>query len=109
MNNNNSNNPKEDKPTSKQQFQLIAKKASFLKRYLWLVFLILIVVIYGYVLLKINGFLSATPSPSTISQNLKASATPVINQNVVNELNNLQNNSVSVQALFNQARSNPFQ
>ncbi len=107
--NNNSTSTKENKPTSKQRLQQIVQKASFLNRNLWLVFLVLIVIIYGYVLFKINGFLSAAPSSSTISQNLKTSPSPVINQNVVNELNNLQNNSVSVQALFNQARTNPFQ
>ncbi|MGH7233938.1 MAG: hypothetical protein ACREF7_00630 [Candidatus Saccharimonadales bacterium] len=100
---------KEEKPQLKQQIQTFIKKGLGLNKYLWLVFIVLIALIYGYVLIKINGFLNTAPSSSAIAKNLKTSDSPVINQNVVNELSQLQNNSVSVQSLFNQTRSNPFQ
>ena len=100
---------KDEKPDIKQQLQSVITKSSKLRKYTWLALIVLVALLYGYVLIKINGFLSATPSSSAIASNLKTSVSPVINQNVVNQLNQLQNNSVSVQALFNQARSNPFQ
>ena len=100
---------KDEKPALKQQLQSVVAKSSGLRKYSWLALLVLIALLYGYVLVKINGFLSATPSSSAVASNLKTSVSPSINQNVVNQLNQLQNNSVSVQALFDQARSNPFQ
>ena len=100
---------KDEKPDIKQQLQSVITKSSKLRKYTWLALIVLVALLYGYVIIKINGFLSATPSSSAIASNLKTSVSPAINQNVVNQLNQLQNNSVSVQALFNQARSNPFQ
>lgn len=100
---------KDEKPDIKQQLQSVIAKGSGLRKYGWLALLILMALLYGYVFLKINSFLNTAPSASAISSNLKTSVSPAINTNVVTELNQLQNNSVSVQALFNQARSNPFQ
>ena len=100
---------KDEKPDIKQRLQSALAKRSGLRKYLWIAPFLLMILLYGYVLIKINGFESAAPSASAIASKLKTSASPAINQTVVNELNQLQNNSVSVQALFNQARSNPFQ
>lgn len=100
---------KDEKPNVKQQLQAVIAKSSGLRKYSWLALIVLVALLYGYVIMKVNSFLSATPSSSAVASNLKTSASPVINQNVVNQLNQLQNNSVSVQALFDQARSNPFQ
>lgn len=100
---------KDEKPDIKQQLQAVIAKSSGLRKYLWLVLICLMALLYAYVLLKTSSFLNAAPSSSAIAHDLKTSVAPAINQKVVNELGQLQNNSVSVQALFNQARSNPFQ
>ncbi len=100
---------KDEKPGIKQQLQSIASKGSGITRYFWIVFICLIAVLYGYVFLKINDFMNTAPTTTQVSNNLKTTTFPTINQDVVNALYTLQNNSVSVQALFNQARSNPFQ
>ena len=100
---------KDEKPDIKQQLQTFIAKSSGLRKYSWLALVVLVALLYGYVLVKINSFTSATPSSSAVASNLKTSVSPAINQNVVNQLSQLQNNSVSVQALFNQTRSNPFQ
>lgn len=76
--------------------------------FLWLILIVFFVVLYGYLLLKINSFSSAKPSVLQISNDYKATTPPAINPSIVKQLNNLQNNSVSVKALFNGARSNPF-
>jgi cell division protein FtsX len=84
-------------------------KLKGLKRYGWVILLLLFLAIYGYMVISINNFASAKPTQSQVTADLKTTPLPVINQNVVNQLENMQNNHVSVKALFNQARQNPFQ
>jgi hypothetical protein len=80
-----------------------------LRRHAVLLFVLLLGVIYGFVLNKINTYSNVQPSSAQISAQVKTLATPQINPSIVNQLQNLKDNSVNVQALFNQARNNPFQ
>lgn len=73
------------------------------------IFVIFICLIYAFVWFKISSLSNAEPSSTQVSSQVKAAAIPHIDKNVVTQLQSLQDNSVSVQALFNQARSNPFQ
>jgi hypothetical protein len=89
----------------KQNLQAVLK----LKKFAWLIILIFFIVIYGYVLLKINDFHNQQPTQSAVSTYLKTTNQPNFNPTVVKRLETLKNNSVNVRALFNQARHNPFQ
>lgn len=100
---------KKTKISGSQALKNLATKLAKLKKFLWLFLLIFFVVIYGYVVIKLDGFVGEQPSSNAISNDLKTAAQPAINPKVVNQLNQLQNNSISVQALFDQGRSNPFQ
>ena len=94
-----------DIKTLKTQVLDISKKVL---RYKVAVFLLFIVLLYGFVWLRINSYNRAQPSTTEVSSQVKAAEILHIDQNVLNQLQTLQNNSVSVQTLFNQARSNPF-
>lgn len=96
---------KENKLSPQQLTAIVSKY----KSHLWVLVLVFFILIYGYALLSIQGFKNEKPSQSQISSNLKTTSVPVINQNVVNQLETMKNNSVSVTALFNQSRQNPFQ
>ena len=96
---------KQSKPLKQIAKDLLAK----MHEYIWAVMLIFFIIVYAFVLLKINNFVNQKPSQAQVSTYIKSTVQPAINQNVVNQLEQLQNNSVSVQALFNQARQNPFQ
>jgi hypothetical protein len=72
-------------------------------------FLIFVALIYGFVLLHINNLNTAQPSDQAVSSQVKAAHVPHIDQSVVKQIQSLQDNSVSVQSLFDQARNNPFQ
>lgn len=71
-------------------------------------FLGLVVILYGFVLFRINTLSNARPSDAQLSSQ-SAPVTPHIDPAIINQVQQLQDNSVSVQALFDQARSNPFQ
>lgn len=98
-----------DQSKLKQQLHKISDSAHKLQRYSFLIFFISIAVIYGLLLLRISTLTNQQPSETQISQQVKASRMPHIDKSIIKQLQSLEDNSVSVKALFNQARSNPFQ
>ncbi len=80
-----------------------------IRRYSVLIFLILVAALYGFLFYRISSFSNTQPSVTAVNSQVQAAQIPHIDQAVVNQLQALQNNSVNVQALFNQARNNPFQ
>lgn len=80
-----------------------------LRRYSMICFIVLVVTVYGFLLLRITTLSNQQPTEAEISSQTNASQVPHIDKDVVEQLKSLEDNSVSVQTLFNQARSNPFQ
>jgi len=78
-------------------------------RYGVVLFLIFIALIYGFVILRINSLSNAQPTDNAVTSQVQAARIPHIDKSVVDQLQSLQDNSVSVKSLFNQARANPFQ
>jgi hypothetical protein len=79
------------------------------KRYIPLLFCLFLVIIYGFLVYRVQVLNSSEPSSSAVANQSITAQVPHIDQNVLNQLKSLQDNSVNVQSLFNQARSNPFQ
>jgi hypothetical protein len=86
--------------------RLIAPK---LLRFTVVFFVLLLAGVYGFVLLRVQTLSNVQPSDADVSAQVKLSATPHINPTVIQQMQALQDNSVSIHALFDQARSNPFQ
>jgi len=80
-----------------------------LRHYSPLIFVAFVVLLYGFILLRVNSLSNQQPSAQAVSGQVKAAQIPHIDTSVVKQLQSLQDNSVSVQTLFNQARDNPFQ
>lgn len=99
--------------TSKFNLQSLLSSAKdgleVFQRYSWLIFIVFVVGLYGTVMLRIQQLSHQQPSSDAVSSQVTAAQTPHIDQSVVKQLQSLQDNSVSVQALFDEARSNPFQ
>jgi hypothetical protein len=79
------------------------------RRFSLLAFLIFVGLVYGFLVLRINSLSGQEPTDSAVSSQVKAAKVPRIDPKVVQQLKSLQDNSVSVQALFDEARNNPFQ
>ena len=90
--------------SSKDQLKSILRQLLKLKIVL---FVALVAAVYGYIILKIGALSSVQPSQSAISMQ-DTTNYPHVDPVTVEKIEQLQNNSVSVQALFNQARQNPF-
>jgi hypothetical protein len=79
------------------------------RRYSFLIFLVIVASLYGFLVLRINTLSAAAPSSDAVDSQVKAANVPHIDPKVVRQLKSLQDHSVSVQTLFDEARSNPFQ
>jgi hypothetical protein len=82
------------------------------RRFSFLIFVVFVALLYGFVLLRINSLGNEQPSPDAITTQVTAAKVPHItpvDPTVIQQLQSLQDNSVSVQTLFDQARNNPFQ
>lgn len=93
----------------KQLLEIMLRYLVYIRRYSLVVFITFIACLYGFVLIRVNSLIHTQPQAADISQQVKAAAIPHIDQSVVKKLQALQDNSVSVQSLFDHARSNPFQ
>jgi hypothetical protein len=87
------------------QLQTIQKNILHFRKSL---FLLLVVLVYGFVIWRVNVLSTAQPSQSAIASQTTLPK-PHIDETTINKIKQLQDNSVNVQALFNKTRQNPFQ
>jgi hypothetical protein len=76
-------------------------------RYRSIIFVIFVGIIYAYVLIEINSLSNVEPNPADISSS-ETVTIPKLDQSTLSKIESLQDNSVKVKTLFNQARVSPF-
>lgn len=76
--------------------------------YLWLITLVLFVAAYSFLLVRINTLTAAKPSDESISERLKTVPRPRIDERAADKMQQLEDQNVKIQTLFNEARKNPF-
>lgn len=91
---------------SSDKIESILNKA-YASRYL--LFIVFILFIYLLLIFKSVTLSHAQPPAITLISQSNIVSGPQIDTTVVSKINQLQNNSVNVSSLFNQARQNPFQ
>lgn len=82
---------------------------NIVRRYLLIIFIIIFALIYGFLVFRVNSLNRLEPTDEALTEKLSATKRPKINQDDIDKIQQLQDNSVEVQSLFNQARNNPFQ
>ncbi|MBL8121265.1 hypothetical protein JNM87_00760 [Candidatus Saccharibacteria bacterium] len=90
----------------KKQLRIIMHAVN---RYRSIIIFVVITSLYGYIVWRINVLSNAPPSQSDISNAQQSVPRPKISDSTVRKLQSLEDNSVRVQTLFNEARQNPFQ
>lgn len=78
------------------------------KQYSAVIFCVFIGLIYIFVIYRVQVLNSSEPSAADVASQSKTAQVPHIDPRVLSQLQQLQDNSVNVQSLFNQARNNPF-
>jgi hypothetical protein len=80
-----------------------------LNRYKVVLFVVFVTVVYGLMLFRIETLNSIQPSTDQVAAENNPIKAARVDKKVVDQLQALQDNSVNVQSLFQQARNNPFQ
>jgi hypothetical protein len=79
------------------------------KRYAPLLFCLFLAIVYGFVVYRVQVLNASEPAAADVAAQSQTASVPHIDPAVLRQLQQLQDNSVSVQTLFSEARSNPFQ
>lgn len=79
------------------------------RRYIAIIFIVVLVSMYSFLVLRINSLASSEPSEEEVIEKLLTVKRLRIDQSAVDKISQLQDNNVSVKVLFDQFRDNPFQ
>lgn len=79
------------------------------KRYIVMSFFIFLALLYGGIIVRINMLNRQEPTEEAVTEKLQNAKRPRIDQDTINKIKELEDNSVDVQSLFKDARNNPFQ
>lgn len=79
-----------------------------LKKYLVFIFVITVLLVYGYLVFHINTLASQQPEEDAVTERLKTVQRPKIDEDALNKIEQLEDQNIQVQTLFQQARDNPF-
>lgn len=79
-----------------------------LKRYVVFVFIVVVLVVYGYLVLHINTLASQEPADDSVAERLKTVQRPRIDEDALNKIQQLEDQNIQVKTLFQEARDNPF-
>lgn len=71
--------------------------------------IICIIVLYGWLVFQINVLSGQEPTDEYVNAKLQKVKRPIIDEEIVKKIENLQDENIEVQAIFKQARENPFQ
>lgn len=81
---------------------------SQIMRFRVLLFMVVLLLVYGFMVWRVNVLSTAEPDASAVASKTQSLNTPKVDQATIDKIKQLQDNSVNVQALFDQARNNPF-
>lgn len=78
------------------------------KKYLVFIFVVTVLVIYAFLVLFINTLASEQPNDDAVTERLKTVSRPKINEDTLVKIQQLEDQNIQVQTLFQDARDNPF-
>lgn len=65
-------------------------------------------VVYGYIIVRVSSLANTTPSETEVTQKVEAVPHPKIDKETASKIENLEDQNINVQAIFKEARENPF-
>lgn len=89
--------------------QSLKRVLHIVKTYAGVLLFLVFALVYGFIVLRINALSGAPVAQSDIDAQAKTSPTLRLDKHAAEQLQTLKDNSVNVQTLFTQDRTNPFQ
>lgn len=81
---------------------------AFLKRYAIFIYILLLLGSFGFLVFRINQYSRVEPTDDAVQEKLQTAKRPKVDQAVLDKIQQLKDQNVQVQSLFDQARNNPF-
>lgn len=88
---------------------MLAKAGQSIKPYVGVMFFLFFAVVYGFIVSQINKYSAPVVDETEVISEAKSSPTPRIDKDAAAKLESLEDNSVNVQTLFEEGRTNPFE
>lgn len=88
--------------------QKLAPLLDKLKKYKTLFFILLLALIFGFLITRINSYAQTEPTQEAVIDELTTVQRPKIDENAIEKIEQLQDQNIEVKSLFDQARDNPF-
>lgn len=82
--------------------------ATELQRHATFICIVIFAVLYGYILFTVSSLSQKAPGETAVNEQLKTVSRPKINKDAARAMERLEDRNVKVQAIFEQARDNPF-
>lgn len=79
-----------------------------LKRYIAFAFILVVLIVYGYLVFYINTLAAKEPDEDAVTERLKTVQRPRIDEESLQKILQLEGQNIQVQTLFQEARDNPF-
>ncbi|HYF96986.1 MAG TPA: hypothetical protein VD947_03020 [Patescibacteria group bacterium] len=73
------------------------------------IFILTIILLSGFLIFEINRLTAQEPTPEQITEQLEIIKRLKIDQDTINKIEQLEDQNIAVQSLFQTARDNPFQ
>lgn len=80
-----------------------------LRSYVVLIFIICFVLIYSFLVFKVGTISSTDPDEDIVAKQLKGTQKLRVDQDAIDKIEQLKDQNIAVQSLFETARDNPFQ
>ena len=73
-----------------------------------MLFILLLLALYGFIAWRISTLAAAEPDAAAVASKSSSTSKPNVDPTIVEKVEKLEDSSVNVQSLFNDARKNPF-
>lgn len=93
----------------KQINSMISAGLARLKVYATFIFMISILLIYAFLIVRISVLTQAEPSETAVTEQTNTIKRLKLDQNSIDKIQQLEDQNIGVQSLFEAARENPFQ
>lgn len=80
----------------------------FIKRYIVFIFLMIMLLLFGFIVFRVNQLSQKEPSEDAIAEKLQTVQRPRIDQEALEKIQNLEDQNLQVRSLIREARDNPF-
>ena len=79
------------------------------QRYAWFLFIVSVLLVYSFLVLRISQLSDPKPDEAAVTEQMNTVKRLKIDESAIDRIEQLEDQNIGVQSLFEEARDNPFQ